>query len=215
MSYSLLGIFYDLDGTLVNSHECIKEAYRELCYAAGIKPSLSSRILERVGHNWKKFLRRKSLDPEKAEEIYRTKIEKVKVFPEVKKILKYNKKHEKIQGIVTHSPYCIAEEILNRNKIKKFIDGMVTWDDIEEKKLRPKPEPDTLLCLAKDLNLETKNCLYIGNSKEDIIAGRKAGMLTLGVSYDKNIINLITARPHLGVITSPHQLYIYFTRLIF
>ncbi|MGC8812486.1 MAG: HAD family hydrolase [Candidatus Aenigmatarchaeota archaeon] len=217
MSYSLIGIFYDLDGTLVDSHRCIRETYRELCYAAGIRPRLSSRILSRIGHDWKKFLRRKNLEPEKAEEIYRMKIEKIKVFPEVKRILKYNKKNEKVQGIVTHSPRDVVEEILKKNKIKKLIDGMVTWDDIEEKGLRPKPEPDTLLYLARDLNLETKSCLYIGNSKEDIVAGKKAGMLTLGVSYDvdyKNIINLVTARPHLGVITSPHQLYIYFTRLI-
>lgn len=217
MSYSLIGIFFDLDGTLVDSHSCIRETYRELCYAAGIKPSLSSRILKRINYDWKKFLRRKNLEPEKAEEIYKSKIEKIKVFPEVKKILKYNKKHEKIQGIVTHSPRNIVEEILKRNKINKFLDGMVTWDDIEEKKLKPKPEPDTLLYLARDLNLETKSCLYIGNSKEDIIAGKKAGMLTLGVSYEtdyRSIINLITSKPHFGIITSPHQLYIYFTRLI-
>ncbi|MEM5834319.1 MAG: HAD family phosphatase [Candidatus Aenigmatarchaeota archaeon] len=218
MSLSIMGILYDFDGTIVKSDKFIRETYYEICKEMGIKPSLSYRMLQRLHYDWKKFLRRQKIDPEKAEEAYKNKTDKIKVIPEVKKVLKYNKKHGKIQGIVTHSPRSAVEEIARKNKIEEYIDGMITWDEIEERNLRPKPEPDALVCLARDLNLETKKCLYVGNSKEDIIAGKRAGMLTLGFCCERDlrvIARLRAANPYFGVITSPQHLYIYFQRLIF
>lgn len=46
-----------------------------------------------------------------------------------------------------------------------------------------KPHPAPLLEAARRLNLEPKNCLYVGDDERDILAGKAAGMGTVAATY--------------------------------
>ena len=46
-----------------------------------------------------------------------------------------------------------------------------------------KPHPAPLLEAARQLGLEPRNCLYVGDDERDIVAGRAAGMPTVAATY--------------------------------
>ncbi len=48
---------------------------------------------------------------------------------------------------------------------------------------RPKPYPDPLLLAAQRLGLEARDCVYIGDARNDIIAANAAGMHCLAATY--------------------------------
>jgi D-glycero-D-manno-heptose 1,7-bisphosphate phosphatase len=52
-----------------------------------------------------------------------------------------------------------------------------------------KPKPGMLFDAANDLNVDLRNSFLIGDSQRDIIAGKKAGCMTIGVRTGKNIEN--------------------------
>jgi len=47
----------------------------------------------------------------------------------------------------------------------------------------PKPHPAPLLEAARQLQLEPRHCIYVGDDERDIIAGRAAGMPTVAAAY--------------------------------
>ncbi len=48
---------------------------------------------------------------------------------------------------------------------------------------RTKPHPDTLLLALKLMELSPAEAVYVGDTESDILAGRAAGMVTVGVTY--------------------------------
>eukprot|EP00546_Thalassionema_frauenfeldii_P008336 CAMPEP_0178918518 /NCGR_PEP_ID=MMETSP0786-20121207/13872_1 /TAXON_ID=186022 /ORGANISM="Thalassionema frauenfeldii, Strain CCMP 1798" /LENGTH=263 /DNA_ID=CAMNT_0020592239 /DNA_START=161 /DNA_END=952 /DNA_ORIENTATION=- len=49
-----------------------------------------------------------------------------------------------------------------------------------------KPNPDGLLVSAKELNVEPKDCIYVGDAIGDGKAARAAGMMSIGVTWGSN-----------------------------
>lgn len=47
----------------------------------------------------------------------------------------------------------------------------------------PKPHPAPLLEAARQLQLDPRQCIYVGDDERDIIAGRAAGMPTVAAAY--------------------------------
>ena len=48
---------------------------------------------------------------------------------------------------------------------------------------KPKPDPSGLLKCCSEINLDPKQCVYIGDSPSDAIAADKAGMVAIGVLW--------------------------------
>ena len=66
---------------------------------------------------------------------------------------------------------------LKSKGIDTLINEVITLEDSPE----AKPAPDPLIECARRLQVSKENCVYVGDSYVDIIAGKKAGMLTVGV----------------------------------
>jgi HAD superfamily hydrolase (TIGR01509 family) len=65
---------------------------------------------------------------------------------------------------------------LRRLNIHQYIDAMVTAAEAPSK-----PAPDGLISCVKALGLSTEECVYVGDSRLDMRAGKKAGLLTAGI----------------------------------
>ena len=65
---------------------------------------------------------------------------------------------------------------LRRLNISQFIDIIVTGFEA-----LAKPAPDGLEMCIKELGLCAKDCVFVGDSRVDIIAGKKAGVRTIAV----------------------------------
>ena len=61
--------------------------------------------------------------------------------------------------------------------VEKLFEVIITSDDVEERK----PAPDPLIACAEKLNVDSGKCVYVGDTRIDIKAGKAAGMKTVGV----------------------------------
>jgi HAD superfamily hydrolase (TIGR01549 family) len=82
-------------------------------------------------------------------------------------------------GLFTHSPQHYAEALLRRHGIK--VDEMVTGSD----RLPAKPDPTGLITVARALQIDPAECVYIGDAVADFGAAAAAGMTSIGVCWDQ------------------------------
>lgn len=86
-------------------------------------------------------------------------------------------------GIVTNKPRLYTEILLQRLASKLPIleqcSVLVCPDDVK----RTKPFPDPLLLAAKKINIDPKDCWYLGDHIRDIDAGKAANMFTIATLY--------------------------------
>lgn len=78
-------------------------------------------------------------------------------------------------GIVTNKPHRYTIPLMQALGYDKRAACLVSGDTCAH----PKPHPAPLLHAAKITGVTPKNCLYLGDDKRDIDAGRAAGMKTL------------------------------------
>jgi len=61
--------------------------------------------------------------------------------------------------------------------VDKLFEVIITSDDVANRK----PDPDPLLECARRLNVNPGKCVYVGDTRTDMQAGKAAGMRTVGV----------------------------------
>lgn len=178
-------ICFDLDDTLINSDKSHIEAYNYALKKLKLKTQRSkfliplfgmphSRLIEIIAPN----LSKEKMDEvtEIHDEILVKKTYKYsKVFPGIIKTLKFLMKHYDI-ALVSNSSHKNILALLKGSKLdKKFFKIIIGNDDVK----RSKPWPDEIF---KAEHLEKNKAYFmVGDSIYDIIAGRKAGVKTIGV----------------------------------
>lgn len=80
-------------------------------------------------------------------------------------------------GVYTHSPEKYAVELLRVHGIRP--DALVTGSD----GYTPKPAPNGLIAIARQLGIEPGRCAYVGDSVADFGAAAAAGMRSVGVDW--------------------------------
>ena len=69
-----------------------------------------------------------------------------------------------------------------------------------------KPDPTALIMCMKLLGVEPNNTIYVGDMDGDIIAGKRAGVKTIAVTYGYHTPErLAKTKPH-HTVASPEQL---------
>lgn len=116
----------------------------------------------------------------------------VRIFPQTKDILKELSKIQMKIALISNTPGKILNLVLKHHKIKRYFDVIVTIDDVK----KGKPAPDMVLKACRMLKVKPKNTILIGDTKNDMIAGKRAGCITVGYktkgNYKINELNSIT-----------------------
>jgi len=102
----------------------------------------------------------------------------IKIFPEVKSVLKKLKQAEMHLAVASNIPSLFLREHLKKFEINEFFDVVTGQDDCEEKKPSPKP----ILVTVEKLGSKTEHTAYVGDMEEDVIAGKRANVYTVAVS---------------------------------
>ncbi len=79
-------------------------------------------------------------------------------------------------AVASSSPSRFIEEVIDKIKIEKYIRTWVSGENIE----KSKPEPDIFLKTAELLQVNPRGCVVIEDSKNGVIAAKKAGMRCIG-----------------------------------
>ena len=187
-------VLFDLDGVLVDSIDAWCYVFNDTLKHFGFKLLPKKEFIKDFGapieHDVKKYFKGKTI--KKVEHIYNLKFKKgikqVKLFPQSIPTLKKLERYPIKIGLITNSTRFITSTILNHFKLKKYFQAIVTMDDVT----RRKPAPDMILKACKMLKVRPKNTILVGDTMNDIIAGRRAGCVTVGykIKGDYKINNL-------------------------
>ena len=193
-------IIFDLDGTLVDSREDIANAVNFTLKDIGLKEKSKQEISSYIGKGVEDLIRKSLGERQDAlfgralsvfEEYYRKhSTDKSVLYPNVKEILEYFKEKKKV--IVTNRNYEFALLTLKALGIYDYFEDIVGGDDIG----CMKPSSCPLDKFVHRPNMNKEKAIIVGDMDIDILAGKRAGIITCGVTYGigkKEVI--IKARP--------------------
>lgn len=191
-------IIFDFDGTLINSIPDIVLAINKMLSHYDLVPLPLEEVTLFVGNGAKTLVKRSlaaSMQNEdvsdeflnEAFKIYfaaykEVTCEETYTYPSVVETLDYlNKKGYKMV-ICSNKPFGFIEPILEKLAIKNYFLYWIGEDSLSKKK----PDAAPLLHLASKMNVDVENCIMVGDSKNDILAAKNAGMESIGLTYGYN-----------------------------
>ncbi len=181
-------ILFDLDGTLIDTAPDLAYALNTLLLENGIdeKPYEQIKPLVALGG---KALIKFGFDCEESHpnfidrhqrilSIYVDNIDREsKTFAGIDELLKTVKDRKMFWGIVTNKPEKLTHLLLDKLDLNP--DVVVCGDTLEYNK----PHPAPLLYACAQLGVSPQHCWFVGDDKNDIIAGKNASIKTIAVTY--------------------------------
>ncbi|SFV76135.1 Similar to phosphoglycolate phosphatase, clustered with ubiquinone biosynthesis SAM-dependent O-methyltransferase [hydrothermal vent metagenome] len=181
-------ILFDLDGTLVDTAPDLAYALNTLLLENGfsekpyeqIKPlvAFGGKALIQFGFDCDESHPEFSNRHQKILEIYTDNIDQFsKTFNGIDALLEDVKDRKMFWGVVTNKPENLTHLLLDKLALKP--DVVVCGDTLEYNK----PHPAPLLYACAQLGVSPQDCLFVGDDKNDIVAGKNANIKTVAVSY--------------------------------
>ncbi len=206
---SINTILFDLDGTLIDTAPDLAYALNTLLAENDmpqkpydeIKPlvALGGKALIKFGFDCDESHLEFSNRHQRILHIYIDNIARnSKLFAGISSILQNLKDRNMFWGVVTNKPENLTHLLLTKLGLKP--DVVVCGNTLEFNK----PHPAPLLYACIQLGVLPKNCLFVGDDKNDILAGKNAGIKTVAVTYGYGMVK--KDWPYDYLITYPQEL---------
>ena len=185
MSGSVRAVVFDMDGTLVVSHEAITDAYAATLVHLGAAPrsrqeivrafplgpaaAILARLLERPvsGEELESYFRQLGL-----------RARRVRAYPGVVAALALLAERAPL-GVFSGASTRSCEILLEATLLRPYFTAIVGGDLVE----RPKPAPDGIVATCTHLGLPPSDVAYVGDSPLDLEAARSAGALAVAAGW--------------------------------
>ena len=193
-------LIFDFDGTLIDSVPDLADATNTMLKQLN-KPNFPlSTIKEWVGNGSRLLIERALVgkteviegelttsEADHAEQLFfdaysNISASKTVSYPDVDKGLKQLKEAGFTLALVTNKPIRFVPDILDGLGWTPLFDMVLGGDSLPTKK----PDPAPLLHACKTLKFDPAQAFMIGDSINDISAGKNAGIDTIGLSYGYN-----------------------------
>jgi len=184
-------VFFDLDGTLLDTAPDFRAVLHSLSKAHGIEPPSDIAIHATVSSGARALtaltFKLSTADPaidDLNEELltrYARQImsSRATLYPGMAALL-HKLEHTKTPwGVVTNKPERFSIPLLKAIGLDSRCSALVCPDHVTHRK--PHPEPLLLACRMLDKN--PLHCVYVGDHPRDIESGKAAGMLTIAAAY--------------------------------
>ncbi|WP_286336632.1 phosphoglycolate phosphatase [Hydrogenimonas cancrithermarum] len=192
-------IIFDLDGTLIDSAPDLADAVNRTLETLGHAPFDETTIRGWVGNGARTLVKRalsgstaidEKLDDalfEEALEIFlgryaQNLCRRTRLYPGVRETLERLHTRGHRLAIATNKPHVFVSPILETLALETFFDAILGGDSLPKKK----PDPMPLLHLCGLLDVPPAHTLMVGDSKNDILAAKAAGIEVVGVTYGYN-----------------------------
>ncbi|MBS9422545.1 phosphoglycolate phosphatase [Photorhabdus caribbeanensis] len=189
-------IAFDLDGTLVDSAGGLADALDQALLAKGLPAAGKERVAAWIGNGadimveraltWTSVKLTAQLHKETRElfdRFYKTTVTTgSQLFPEVKATLAELAKHNLPMGIITNKPTPFIAPLLASLGISEYFSLVLGGDDVKEKK----PHPAPIYLTMGTFGLRKEELLFVGDSRNDILAAQAAGCPCVGLTYGYN-----------------------------
>jgi phosphoglycolate phosphatase len=180
------GIVFDLDGTLVDSGRDIVEAANHALEKAGLPRLPHAELESYVGDGAPLLMARAArIDVKDAKtqvmvadflDYYAAHpIDHTDVMPGAIEALDALKSY--VLGVCTNKPRRTSIAVLQGLRLEARFKGVVAGDDLPQRK----PDPAMVHEAARKLGVPVGEVVMVGDGPQDVLAGRAAGALTVGV----------------------------------
>lgn len=190
--YSVDGILFDLDGTLLDTIPDLVEASNRMLQELGQPPRTRDEIASFVGDGIRALVQRAIFEGRQAPpDLYDTGYpifnrhyaevngQSSQPFPGVMEALgRFRDKGMKM-GCVTNKSEVFIAPVLAKAGIGHFFDSVVGGDTLPQRK----PDPAPLLYACRQLGIDPWRALMVGDSPNDALAARRAGIPVLLLTY--------------------------------
>ena len=183
---------FDLDGTLTDTVESLTYSVNATLSELGLSQITEEQCKAFVGSGARKLIERslkaagdpELLHVEKAMEVYG------RVFKEncTYHVARYEGIVEMLDtlktlgvrlAVLSNKPHLQTKDVV----ATFFGADIFTCVQGQQEGIPRKPDPAAVFMIAKELNVATKECLYIGDSDVDMQTGNAAGVTTIGVTW--------------------------------
>jgi len=181
-------LVFDLDGTLVDSKTDLANSVNHTLGAFGIRPLPHPTIFRYVGNGATHLIRR-SLGPDREavlpdalrhflDHYARHLLDTTIPYPGVAESLAAQARSYDM-AVLTNKPLGMTEAILSALSLSRHFAEVHGGDSFDSKK----PDPEGLRAILSSRAVSPETALMVGDSANDVLAGRGAGTGTCGVTY--------------------------------
>ena len=212
-------VMFDLDGTLVDSVPDLAAAVDKVLLALGRAPAGIDRVRDWVGNGARVLLRRAlagglehaEVDDAEAEQALQLFMEAyaethglTRVYPGVTHALDWLRERGVPLAIVTNKPERFVAPLLDEKGLGSYFRWIVGGDTLPQQK----PDPAALLHVLRLARVEAGEALFVGDSRNDVLAAKAAGVPCVALSYGYNHGRPIAEEGPLRVLDDLRQLLV-------
>ena len=174
------GVLFDWDGTLINSYRADSAAYLAMFRQMGIPWTLED-LARHYSPNWYRVYRAAKLPRARwddADRAWRKQYaaHRPKLMPGARRILKdLGARHQ--LGVVTSGD---RDRVVRQLRLFQLIDLFASHVCSGDTRYR-KPHPAPLRLALRQMSLHPADCVYVGDSPEDLEMARRAGVRGIAV----------------------------------
>lgn len=182
-------VFFDLDGTLVDSAPDLVEAVKALCVELGAPPPDADAVRRVVSAGGRAMLRQGLPGADDAMidqwlarflDIYSVAMTvHTKLYDGMADVLERLEARGIAWGIVTNKPGWLARPMLEQMQFHRKAVALVTGDCLPVRK--PDPAPVRFAC--EQAGIDPAQAVMIGDDLRDIVSGRDAGARTIAAGW--------------------------------
>lgn len=182
-------VIFDLDGTLVDSIPDLTDAVNEFLRASG-RPALAMEDVKRLVGKGARNLVERALGNGTEEEVEKALAiflayndahiaDKTIMYPGVAETLHELRRQGIRMAVVTNKTEFLSRKLLSVIGIDRYFDSILGADSLPFRK----PSPEPVLKALADLKIAPSGAIMVGDSINDIAAGRAAGVVTVGCTF--------------------------------
>lgn len=207
---------FDLDGTLANTLDSMAAVANELMEELGLHPMPVDNFRYYCGEGADLLVQRclkDAGDPElthyeEARRTYRARFDadplyKVTIYDGIPQLLHNLKERGVRLAVCSNKPHEAAVKVVSALFGNNEFDIVIGQSD----SIRRKPAPDAPLKAASEFGVSPEECLYIGDTKTDMLTGKAAGMHTIGVLWGFRDRKELAENGADRIIGSPEELF--------
>jgi phosphoglycolate phosphatase len=182
-------IIFDLDGTLIDSLDDLTDATNHMLVSLGRAAAGRDQVRGYVGQGARRLVER-AMPNAAAEEIeigisvflaYNEQhiVDKTRLYPGVAETLSALRRAGKMLAVVSNKNVALCRRVLTTLEVDGYFECVIGADSLQARK----PSPEPLLKVLSDLGVSAERAVIVGDSINDIAAGKGAGIVTVGCTY--------------------------------
>ncbi len=210
-------VFFDLDGTLVDTLDDIASATQKALQQVGVPSHSTEAIRSMIGGGAARLIE-KALPPDAREKLLPETLaafmahytegllHKTRPYPGIEPLLQALQKRNVRLGVLSNKPHELTARIVAA--LFPEVPWVEAWG-YQASRFALKPDPASALALARAANVAPSSCMFVGDTTTDIHTARAAQMIPVGVGWGFRTRDVLVEAGAKHVLDHPNDLLLH------